>query len=53
MPPSDSTAGSDLGSGRNADLRDDIPTLHTCFTAGRAEAALRAPPRWVNTPRRE
>lgn len=35
-------AGSDLGGGRNADLRDDIPTLQTCFTAGRDEAALRA-----------
>ena len=35
-------AGSDLGGGRNADLRDDIPTLQACFTAGHDEAALRA-----------
>ncbi len=42
MPTSDSAAGSELGGGRNADLRDDIPTLQTCFTAGRDEAALRA-----------
>ena len=34
--------GSDLGGGRNADLRDDIPTLQACFTDGRDEAALRA-----------
>lgn len=33
MPTSDSAAGSDLGGGRNADLRDDIPALQTCFEA--------------------
>ena len=53
MPTPDSTADSEFGGGRNVDRRDDVPTLHTCCTAGRDEAALRAPPRGVSTPRRE
>lgn len=43
MPTSDSPAGSDLGGGRNADLRDAIPTLQTCFTASRDESHVARP----------
>ena len=38
----DTVADDGFAGGGNADLRDNIPTLMTCFTAGKDEVALRA-----------